>query len=161
MKYLTVNRGKIFDAVAQAEWTKKKLVWVPHPERGFVSGSVKDDSGDQMVLDLETGQKQTVSKDDVQKMNPPKFDKVEDMAELSFLNEASVLHNLTSRYYSGLIYVRARCGGAPWYSRCRLRPALQCAPLFSCSWHDGGCSSVAGPSYTKPPCPCVLLSPAP
>lgn len=44
-------------------------------------------------------------KDEIQKMNPPKFEKVEDMAELSFLNEASVLHNLTSRYYSGLIYV--------------------------------------------------------
>lgn len=113
MKYLTVSRGKIFDAVAQAEWTKKKLVWLPHPERGFVSGSVKEDKGDQMVVELENGQKQSISKDDVQKMNPPKFDKVEDMAELSFLNEASVLHNLTSRYYSGLIYVRIQCGGAP------------------------------------------------
>ncbi len=47
----------------------------------------------------------TVSKDDLQKMNPPKFDKVEDMADLTCLNEASVLHNLKERYYSGLIYV--------------------------------------------------------
>lgn len=38
-------------------------------------------------------------------MNPPKFNKVEDMAELTCLNEASVLHNLKERYYSGLIYV--------------------------------------------------------
>lgn len=38
-------------------------------------------------------------------MNPPKFDKVEDMAELTCLNEASVLHNIKDRYYSGLIYV--------------------------------------------------------
>ncbi|KAI1884013.1 hypothetical protein AGOR_G00222010 [Albula goreensis] len=37
-------------------------------------------------------------------MNPPKFSKVEDMAELTCLNEASVLHNLKDRYYSGLIY---------------------------------------------------------
>ncbi|KAG9350481.1 hypothetical protein JZ751_026847 [Albula glossodonta] len=37
-------------------------------------------------------------------MNPPKFSKVEDMAELTCLNEASVLHNLKERYYSGLIY---------------------------------------------------------
>ncbi|XP_048476248.1 myosin-10-like [Rhincodon typus] len=37
-------------------------------------------------------------------MNPPKFAKVEDMAELTCLNEASVLHNLKDRYYSGLIY---------------------------------------------------------
>lgn len=48
-----------------------------------------------------------VNKDDIQKMNPPKFSKVEDMAELTCLNEASVLHNLKERYYSGLIYVSA------------------------------------------------------
>lgn len=46
-----------------------------------------------------------VLRDDIQKMNPPKFDKVEDMAELTCLNEASVLHNIKDRYYSGLIYV--------------------------------------------------------
>jgi hypothetical protein len=38
-------------------------------------------------------------------MNPPKFDKVEDMADLTYLNEASVIHNLKLRYYSDLIYV--------------------------------------------------------
>ncbi|RKP20185.1 hypothetical protein ROZALSC1DRAFT_12995 [Rozella allomycis CSF55] len=37
-------------------------------------------------------------------MNPPKFEKVEDMADLSYLNEASVLHNLKQRYFSSLIY---------------------------------------------------------
>jgi myosin protein heavy chain len=39
-------------------------------------------------------------------MNPPKFDKVEDMADLTYLNEASVVHNLRLRYFSNLIYVR-------------------------------------------------------
>jgi hypothetical protein len=38
-------------------------------------------------------------------MNPPRFDKTEDMADLSYLNEASVLHNLRQRYFSNLIYV--------------------------------------------------------
>lgn len=38
-------------------------------------------------------------------MNPPKFDRVEDMAELTHLNEASVIHNLRTRYLSNLIYV--------------------------------------------------------
>ena len=38
-------------------------------------------------------------------MNPPKFEKVEDMAGLTYLNEATVLHNLRQRYYSSLIYV--------------------------------------------------------
>ncbi|VDL58422.1 unnamed protein product [Hymenolepis diminuta] len=51
-----------------------------------------------------SGRKLTVPKDVIQKMNPPKFEKVEDMANLTYLNEASVLYNLKSRYYSGLIY---------------------------------------------------------
>ena len=38
-------------------------------------------------------------------MNPPNFDRVEDIADLTFLNEASVVHNLRLRYGSGAIYV--------------------------------------------------------
>lgn len=45
---------------------------------------------------------------DTQQMNPPKFEKVEDMASLTYLNEASVLHNLQQRYYSSLIYVSSK-----------------------------------------------------
>lgn len=37
-------------------------------------------------------------------MNPAKFDKANDMAELTHLNEASVVHNLRMRYQSDLIY---------------------------------------------------------
>ena len=38
-------------------------------------------------------------------MNPPKFEMIDDMANLTFLNDASVLNNLKSRYYKDLIYV--------------------------------------------------------
>ncbi|XP_027141138.1 myosin-11 [Larimichthys crocea] len=58
----------------------------------------------QVIVEFSNGQKMTVNKDDIQKMNPPKFSKVEDMAALTFLNEASVLHNLRERYFSSLIY---------------------------------------------------------
>ncbi len=37
-------------------------------------------------------------------MNPPKYDKCEDMADLTYLNDATVLHNLRSRYSAWLIY---------------------------------------------------------
>ena len=43
--------------------------------------------------------------DQVDKVNPAKFDKADDMAELTHLNEASVVHNLHTRYQSDLIYV--------------------------------------------------------
>ena len=39
-------------------------------------------------------------------MNPPKFTKTEDMSNLSFLNDASVLWNLRDRYSKLMIYVR-------------------------------------------------------
>ena len=47
-----------------------------------------------------------VKKDDLQQMNPPKFEMIEDMANMTYLNEASVLHNLRARYGNMLIYVR-------------------------------------------------------
>lgn len=39
--------------------------------------------------------------------NPPKFDKIEDMAMLTFLHEPAVLYNLKERYASWMIYVSA------------------------------------------------------
>uniref|UniRef100_A0A8C7KQB8 Myosin motor domain-containing protein n=1 Tax=Oncorhynchus kisutch TaxID=8019 RepID=A0A8C7KQB8_ONCKI len=41
---------------------------------------------------------------DVYEMNPPKYDKIEDMAMMTYLNEASVLYNLKERYAAWMIY---------------------------------------------------------
>lgn len=46
-----------------------------------------------------------VKPEDVYAMNPPKFDKIEDMAMLTHLNEPAVLYNLKDRYTSWMIYV--------------------------------------------------------
>lgn len=135
MKYLVADRAKVHDTVAQAEWSKKKLVWVPHPELGFVSGSIKAEKGDEVTVELESGQTQKIHRDDIQKMNPPKFDKVEDMAELSFLNEASVLNNLTSRYYSGLIYVSSPTSQPGSLAFIFLFACLSIC-LLVCTWYD-------------------------
>ncbi|XP_077106780.1 myosin-10-like isoform X7 [Ranitomeya variabilis] len=104
-RYLFVDRNPVSITATQADWTAKKQVWVPSEKHGFEAASIKEERGDEVVLELaENGKKVVVNKDDIQKMNPPKFTKVEDMAELTCLNEASVLHNLKDRYYSGLIY---------------------------------------------------------
>merc|ERR1719297_416028 len=67
---------------------------------------MKKAQGDDVEVEIvETGKRMLVSKDDMQKMNPPKYDKQEDMADLTCLNEASVLHNIKERYYSGLFCV--------------------------------------------------------
>lgn len=47
----------------------------------------------------------TVKDGDIQQMNPPKYDMIEDMAMLTHLNEASVLYNMRRRYSSWMIYV--------------------------------------------------------
>lgn len=105
-KFLFVDKNFINSPVAQADWSAKKLVWIPSEKQGFEAASIKEEKGDEVIVELvENGKKVTVGKDDIQKMNPPKFSKVEDMAELTCLNEASVLHNLRERYFSGLIYV--------------------------------------------------------
>uniref|UniRef100_A0A8C7PE49 Myosin motor domain-containing protein n=1 Tax=Oncorhynchus mykiss TaxID=8022 RepID=A0A8C7PE49_ONCMY len=47
----------------------------------------------------------TVTKPDgTKEMNPPKYDKIEDMAMMTYLNEASVLYNLKERYAAWMIY---------------------------------------------------------
>nr|XP_025131427.1 myosin-16-like [Bubalus bubalis] len=45
-----------------------------------------------------------VKKDDIQQMNPPKFYQASDMADRTFLNEASVLDNLRQCYVNTRIY---------------------------------------------------------
>lgn len=105
-RYLFVDRAVVYNPATQADWTAKKLVWVPSERHGFEAASIREERGEEVLVELaENGKKALVNKDDIQKMNPPKFSKVEDMAELTCLNEASVLHNLKDRYYSGLIYV--------------------------------------------------------
>lgn len=53
-------------------------------------------------------------------MNPPRFDLLEDMAMMTHLNEAAVLHNLRQRYARWMIYVSCSQG---WGQR---RPRRRC-----------------------------------
>uniref|UniRef100_A0A8C1PUQ7 Myosin, heavy chain 14, non-muscle n=1 Tax=Cyprinus carpio TaxID=7962 RepID=A0A8C1PUQ7_CYPCA len=95
----------VFSASSQADWAAKRLVWVPSEKHGFESASMREERGDEVDVELtDSGKKLTLSREELQRMNPPRFSKVEDMADLTCLNEASVLNNLRERYYSGLIY---------------------------------------------------------
>ena len=49
-------------------------------------------------------QKKVFKNEEMGQINPPKFEKCEDMANLTFLNDASVFHNLEVRYKAKLIY---------------------------------------------------------
>ncbi|KAI0325558.1 hypothetical protein GY45DRAFT_217215 [Cubamyces sp. BRFM 1775] len=92
-------------AAAQAEFNEKKWVWVPDDKDGYLAGWVvkeEDDMGE--VVMAAGGEIRKLPLYALSKMNPPKFDRVDDIADLTFLNEASVVHNLRLRYGSGSIY---------------------------------------------------------
>eukprot|EP01083_Nonionella_stella_P108829 316804_1 len=81
----------------------KTAVWVPDKEEGFVVGEIKEVKGDNTTIMLKGGET-SVKSDTLMEVNPPKFNKCEDISNLSFLNEATVLWNLRDRYQNMLIY---------------------------------------------------------
>ncbi|CAG8497152.1 329_t:CDS:10 [Acaulospora colombiana] len=111
----------VADAVAQASFNEKKWVWIEDKNEGYVAGYITKEMGEQVEVHLNDGsvrfnndlrfavaipmillnlmiiQIRIVGLSETEKMNPPKFDKVEDMADLTHLNEAST--------YSGLFLV--------------------------------------------------------
>nr|XP_008196514.1 PREDICTED: myosin heavy chain, muscle isoform X4 [Tribolium castaneum] len=91
-----IDQTKPYDA--------KKSCWVPDEKEGFVLGEIKGTKGDLVTVGLPGGEEKPFKKENVHQVNPPKYEKVEDMADLTYLNEAAVLHNLRQRYYAKLIY---------------------------------------------------------
>ncbi|XP_078081536.1 myosin-4-like [Mustelus asterias] len=90
-------QNKPFDA--------KTACYVPEPKELYVKATVKSREGGKATVEtLESKQTLTVKDEDVLPMNPPKFDKIEDMAMMTHLNEASVLFNLKERYAAWMIY---------------------------------------------------------
>lgn len=81
----------------------KKMVWIPDEKDGFVIGSIVSTKGDLITVEYK-GEEKAFKKDLVQQVNPPKYEKCEDMSNLTYLNDASVLYNLKERYYAQLIY---------------------------------------------------------
>ncbi|VDN85993.1 unnamed protein product, partial [Brugia pahangi] len=86
-------------------YDSKKNVWIPDAEDGYIAAEIKSSKGDSVTVVSVRGNEVTLKAEIVQEMNPPKFEKTEDMSNLTFLNDASVLHNLRARYGQMLIYV--------------------------------------------------------
>jgi myosin heavy chain 6/7 len=100
--YLAIDKLKL---LAEAPpYDAKTSVWVPDHKLGFVRATIESTKGDDVTVNVDGGETKTLKKDLVQQVNPPKFEKIEDMANMTYLNEASVLHGLRSRYCSGYIY---------------------------------------------------------
>ncbi|KAI1902149.1 hypothetical protein AGOR_G00041730 [Albula goreensis] len=82
----------------------KKEVFVPDTVEEFVKASVVSRDGDKVTVETYNGKTLTVKDTQLLQQNPPKFDKIEDMAMLTFLHEPAVLFNLKERYAAWMIY---------------------------------------------------------
>ncbi|KAF1568032.1 Myosin heavy chain, skeletal muscle, adult, partial [Eudyptes schlegeli] len=89
-------QNKPFDA--------KTSVFVAHPKESFVKGTIQSKETGKVTVKTEGGETLTVKDDQVFPMNPPKYDKVEDMAMMTHLHEPAVLYNLKERYAAWMIY---------------------------------------------------------
>ncbi|RLV95098.1 Myosin-1 [Spathaspora sp. JA1] len=96
--------------------TSKNWVWIPDPDQLFVKGYIADylaDNKCKVIIDptttvgggsTSTNNHRIVDQSSLESCNPVKFNKCNDMAELTHLNEPSVVYNLYLRYMDDLIY---------------------------------------------------------
>ncbi|XP_064159312.1 unconventional myosin-XVIIIa isoform X2 [Anguilla rostrata] len=97
---------------AEQAWYGSEKVWLVHKDGFSLATLVKTDEGElpegKVKIKLEhDGKVLEVDEDDVEKANPPSYDRVEDLASLLYLNESSVMHSLRQRYGGNLIHTHA------------------------------------------------------
>ncbi|XP_015082009.1 myosin-2-like isoform X2 [Solanum pennellii] len=110
-----VNGGKVEKWRSEAEWddrldyfVKKKLrIWCRLRNGAWVSGHIQSTSGGKAMVLLSDGSVVTVPVGEVLPSNPDVLEGVDDLMQLSYLNEPSVLHNLQHRYVRDMIYSKA------------------------------------------------------
>jgi myosin heavy subunit len=98
-------------AERSAPYDPKIDCWIADPDEVYIRGKISSRDGDKITVEAASGT-HTLPKAEVFDCNPPKFEKEEDMSNLSILNKACVLHNLRTRYkvlqiytYSGLFCI--------------------------------------------------------
>ncbi|KDE02890.1 hypothetical protein MVLG_06575 [Microbotryum lychnidis-dioicae p1A1 Lamole] len=93
------------DAAAIAQWNSRRWVWVADATHGYVAGWVIKDEDGVSAVAIDSGEAvRQIPSLDLSRVNPPTFEGADDIADLTYLNEASVVHNLRTRYMSDSIY---------------------------------------------------------
>ncbi|KAH9650951.1 Myosin-2 [Citrus sinensis] len=87
---------------------KKKLrVWCRLEDGKWESGMIQSTSGDEAFVLLSNGNVVKVSTGELLPANPDILEGVDDLIQLSYLNEPSVLNNIQYRYSRDMIYSKA------------------------------------------------------
>jgi len=88
---------------AMKPYDSKKSYWCPDGKGNFLECMLESNDGTKAVV-MCGHEKKVFKSSEVGQVNPPKFEKCEDMANLTFLNDASVFYNLKVRFQAKLIY---------------------------------------------------------
>jgi myosin heavy chain 6/7 len=106
LKFLMVPKEEKIKTCAKP-FDGKKNVFIRDAKEGFVDAIIQSEDATKGTVTCKNakGDVVTVKKEEVEQMNPPKYEKCDDMADLTYLNDATVLHNLRARYVSWYIYV--------------------------------------------------------
>ncbi|XP_042438104.1 myosin-1-like [Zingiber officinale] len=87
---------------------KKKLqAWCQLSNGDWVLGTIISSSGSESVISLPDGEVLRLNTESLLPSNPEILDGVDDLMQLSYLHEPSVLYNLQFRYSKDMIYTRA------------------------------------------------------
>merc|ERR1711981_63440 len=90
-------------ADAQIPYDPKKSYYCPDGKHGYMECMLESIEGDKATV--QCGHEKKVYKSaEIGQVNPRKFERCEDMADLTYLNDASVFHNLDVRFKAKLIY---------------------------------------------------------
>uniref|UniRef100_A0A8I6AIQ9 Myosin heavy chain 13 n=1 Tax=Rattus norvegicus TaxID=10116 RepID=A0A8I6AIQ9_RAT len=81
----------------------KKACFAVDDKEMYVKGMIQSRENDKVIVKT-LDDRLTLNSDQVFPMNPPKFDKIEDMAMMTHLHEPAVLYNLKERYAAWMIY---------------------------------------------------------
>ncbi|XP_075760678.1 unconventional myosin-XVIIIa isoform X22 [Pelodiscus sinensis] len=108
------SQAKTEEQIAAEEaWYETDKVWLVHRDGFSLASQLRAQDASalpegkvQVRLDHD-GTLLEVDEDDVEKANPPSCDRVEDLANLVYLNESSVLHTLRQRYGGTLSHTYA------------------------------------------------------
>uniref|UniRef100_A0A8C5BKG1 Myosin XVIIIA b n=1 Tax=Gadus morhua TaxID=8049 RepID=A0A8C5BKG1_GADMO len=97
---------------AEQAWFGSEKVWLVHKDGFSLATVLKTEAGSlpegKVKVKLEhDGTILDVDEDDVEKANPPSYDRTEDLSSLLYLNESSIMHSLRQRYGGNLIHTYA------------------------------------------------------
>jgi len=105
-QYLRLDGKKLLE-LRSAEFDARHAVWVPSKEHGYAKATLQDEKAEKdgyKKVMFDDGKVKDVKAEQIDQQNPPKYELLEDMADMTHLSEAAVVYNLGERYKLFLIY---------------------------------------------------------